>query len=373
MFSTEAHTQVSAEVKDVYREINKASGQVGGYGHNGPVYGELTMGTFQKVVNYLREHLDFGPDSMFLDIGSGLGKPNFHVAMDPGVKFSFGIELEELRWKLSMHNLRHCFSKCPGLTTVEEKHQHPNVFFAQADITSVENFSPFTHIYSFDIGFPPDALVQIANAFNISRSVQVLVSFQRPNRIIDTYGFAVELVQKITTRMCGSSEGHTAYVYKSLFNASKPKAPKAAAPAPVTLTEDAVGPAGALELALEVSDEAPLGTRLSRRRTRSPVKRKRNQQLQMDKIFSATKRPRTSLRKAKLTPTGKDKAGPQVLFPTEKKLQQPSPLFQTGMDLLALRSSDSASPYPAWLAAEGLLTSEGRPKRERCPPTALAF
>jgi len=373
MFSTEAHTQVSAEVKDVYREINKASGQVGGYGHNGPVYGELTMGTFQKVVNYLREHLDFGPDSMFLDIGSGLGKPNFHVAMDPGVKFSFGIELEELRWKLSMHNLRHCFSKCPGLSTVEEKHQHPNVFFAQADITSVENFSPFTHIYSFDIGFPPDALVQIANAFNISRSVQVLVSFQRPNRIIQTYGFEVKLVQKIQTRMCGSSEGHTAYVYQSLFNAPKPKA---AAPAPATLTEDApVGPAGLLELAPVVSDEAFLGTRLSRRRTRSPVKLKRKQQLQVDKIFPAAKRQRTSLRKAKLTPTGKDKAGPQVLFPNEAAAgpQQPSPLFQTGMDLLALRSSDSASPYPAWLAAEGLLTSEGRPKRERCPPASLAF
>jgi hypothetical protein len=34
-------------------------------------------GAFQKVVDFLKEKLDFGPHSSFLDIGAGLGMDNF--------------------------------------------------------------------------------------------------------------------------------------------------------------------------------------------------------------------------------------------------------------------------------------------------------
>ena len=50
-----------------------------------------------KVVDYLKEEFDFGPNSTFIDIGAGLGKPNLHVAVDPGVSLSYGVELEHLR------------------------------------------------------------------------------------------------------------------------------------------------------------------------------------------------------------------------------------------------------------------------------------
>lgn len=43
--------------------------------------------------------------SRFIDVGSGLGKPNFHVAQSPGVRLSVGIELEHIRWQLAMYNL----------------------------------------------------------------------------------------------------------------------------------------------------------------------------------------------------------------------------------------------------------------------------
>jgi len=36
-------------------------------------------------------------DSTFLDIGSGYGKPNFHVAMQVFPKVSFGIDLAPVR------------------------------------------------------------------------------------------------------------------------------------------------------------------------------------------------------------------------------------------------------------------------------------
>ena len=51
---------------------------------------------------------NLGPNNRFLDVGSGLGKPNLHVAQYPGVKVSIGIELKRERWMLSLSNLKAC-------------------------------------------------------------------------------------------------------------------------------------------------------------------------------------------------------------------------------------------------------------------------
>jgi len=341
------HVKVQPEVHQVYKVIQKSSGAVGGYGHNGPVYGEVTMGAFQKIVNSLRENLEFGPESSFLDIGSGLGKPNFHVAVDPGVRFSFGIELEQLRWQLSMHNLRYCETQCGSFREARKTHSHPSVFFAQADACDIADFSPFTHIYMFDIGFPPAALVSIANAFNVSRTVKALVSFQRPLHIIQTYGFEVECISKVKTRMCGSSEGHTAYVYRALHNTKKKPV--------VTLVKD------------ENDNASEIKETGSRVRRRSPIKRTRRQQTQLDKHhFQPSKRQKTN-----------DKTQPKELFPQkEAKSECASPvtLFQDGINILTsprdLTCPDTPSRYETWLAEEGKI-SGGREHRRRTAKRVL--
>jgi len=198
-------------VQHLYRVIQKSSGAVGGYGHNGPVYGEVTMGTFQKVVDALCEHTGFDASSAFVDIGSGLGKPNLHVALNPGVRLSYGVELEELRWQLSMHNLRYVLNQVPEM-------RKSVVYFANSDATYMDHFEPFTHVYMFDVGFPPSVLVALANAFNLSKTVQALVSFQRPDKVISRYGFGVDLISQVATRMSGSTEKHTAYIYRAKQN-----------------------------------------------------------------------------------------------------------------------------------------------------------
>jgi len=209
-------TPVSGPVKKLYSVIKKRSGAVGGYGHHGPVYGEITMGSFQKVVDFLKEHCQLDETSQFLDIGAGLGKPNLHVALDPGVSMSFGIELENLRHQLSLYNLSHC------LLEVEQLKKNPNVYFLHHDATDMVSLNPFSHVYMFDVGFPPDALVSLANSFNKSTTTQVLVSFQKPKKIIEVYGFAVRCIGNIKTTMCGSSEGHTAYIYSATPSIPKP-------------------------------------------------------------------------------------------------------------------------------------------------------
>lgn len=349
-----------AGVQEVYKVIHKSSGAVGGYGHDGPIYGEVTMGTFQKVVEYLRKHLEFGSDSCFLDIGAGLGKPNLHVAVDPGVEYSFGIEIEDLRWKLSMHNLRHCHKQCPSLQQVEATHNHPNVHFIHSDVTAIDHFSPFTHIYMFDVGFPPDVLVKIANAFNISRSVKGLVSFQTPKRMIEHYGFDMSLMEKIKTRMCGSSESHTAYVYRS--NHYRPKH---------SSTD---------QLKVSAVEPSSIASR-AKCRIRSPVKQKRRQQLQLDTLFPSAKRQKSRTTSKIGADTEKEEemptTPPRELFPSiPHENYCPDPVFQSGF--LMLNDPESAhtqtpqklkgdlvpsSPYKKWLMSSGLIEGQCRPRR----------
>lgn len=204
------HTQVCTEkmsrVKDLYKVIRKHSGLIGGSGHAGPIFGEITMGSFQNIVNFLCEHLDFDSSSSFLDIGSGLGKPSLHVALNPGVRLSFGIEVEDLRWKLSMHNLRYALKEVGGFPS-------QTVHFVRDDVANVHHLTPFTHIYMFDLTFLPALMSKVGRAFNNSSTVRSLVSFQRPDRI--TFFFNVDLVGQIRTRMHCSSENHTAFIYRS--------------------------------------------------------------------------------------------------------------------------------------------------------------
>lgn len=97
---------IKKETEIIYRLIRKSSGALGGNGYTGAIYGELTMHSMQRVIDFLVAECEFKSSSRFLDIGSGLGKPNFHVAQDPGVRLSIGVELEEIRWQLAMHNLQ---------------------------------------------------------------------------------------------------------------------------------------------------------------------------------------------------------------------------------------------------------------------------
>ena len=76
-----------------YSIINKMTGMIGGNGAGGPIYGELTIKSMQRVIEMMKEYMNFTSESRVIDVGAGLGKPNVHFAMDPKVEFSYGIEV----------------------------------------------------------------------------------------------------------------------------------------------------------------------------------------------------------------------------------------------------------------------------------------
>jgi hypothetical protein len=150
-------TPCQNNVQDVYKIISKLTGSVGGNGSFGAIYGELTMGSMQKMVDLMKKYTAFDSSSRFIDVGSGLGKPNLHVCQDPGVEFSYGIEMERSRWMLGMANLQSVVkaasvqqASCGSFS--EQKQIGYNCYFEHGNIMDASSFDPFTHVYMFSIG-----------------------------------------------------------------------------------------------------------------------------------------------------------------------------------------------------------------------------
>ena len=210
--------ETQKNVKDTYTKVKLLTGSIGGNGSSGAIYGELTMGSMQKMINLMKQYTYFGSNSRFIDVGSGIGKPNIHVCQDPGVEFSYGIEMERSRWMLGMTCLKAVIDvaqvqhqsdkKLPPQQQIGHK-----CYFTHGNISVAETFDPFTHVYMFSIGFPPELWKTLASMFNKSRS-PYLICYHSPKNIIEKYGFDVELLTQAPTSMHGSKEGHMGYLYR---------------------------------------------------------------------------------------------------------------------------------------------------------------
>lgn len=150
-------TPCQKNVQDIYKIISKLTGSVGGNGSFGAIYGELTVGSMQKIIDLMKSYTDFSSASRFIDVGAGLGKPSLHVCQDPGVEFSYGIEMEMSRWMLGMANLQAIIkaAKAQEATSqvlAETDKIGSHCFFDHGNIMDAMSFDPFTHVYMFSIG-----------------------------------------------------------------------------------------------------------------------------------------------------------------------------------------------------------------------------
>jgi hypothetical protein len=200
----------AVELKQLYSLIRRKSGQLGGAGSGGAIYGEVTQDSFQRVVECLVELTGLGPESVFMDVGAGLGKPNMHVAVDPGVRLSLGVEVVGGRWWQSIHLLSGML-RGEGGVQVQEAAQR--CFLAHADVCDLPSLDPVTHVYSFNKGFPPAAMRGLAKAFNRSHSARFLVCFDKLAKL-QQHGFDLELLAHVNTKMEGSGEQNRCFVYR---------------------------------------------------------------------------------------------------------------------------------------------------------------
>ena len=212
-------------VKTVYSIIRSATGSIGGNADGGAIYGETTAFSLQNIINLMKAHANFTSDSRFIDVGSGLGKPNLHVAQDPGVRFSCGIEVNRIRWMLSLNNLlnvlQYRIHQSTSSVINEANLLGFNCFFSYGDISMAETFNPFTHVYMFDIGFPPNLMTHLSTVFNRSCS-SYLICYHPPAIMIVRYKFDIILLCQQNTTMHGSGENHTGYIYARAIKTENP-------------------------------------------------------------------------------------------------------------------------------------------------------
>jgi hypothetical protein len=220
-----------ANVEAVYKIVRKFTGNMGGNGYSGPIYGELTMYSMQKMINLMVKTTSLNMTSRFIDVGSGIGKPNLHVAQSPGVAFSCGVEIQHTRWALGMTCLKACLDVAVAqqqqqqlLGNDDDNNNHQtknahciggNTMFLHKNITEANTFDPFTHVYMFSIGFPPELWLTLSEQWNNSKPdvCRYLICYHGPKDIIENYGFEVDLIAQTTTSMHGSKETHTGYIY----------------------------------------------------------------------------------------------------------------------------------------------------------------
>jgi hypothetical protein len=150
--------QCAPNVNKAYKIVRKLTGSIGGNGYCGPIYGELTMGSMQKMIDLMMKHTSLDKTSRFIDVGSGIGKPNIHVAQYPGVAFSCGVEMEHARWSLGMTCLKAVLDEAVKENDNDNHDSEDNdvvrgnTVFLHKNITEAETFDPFTHVYMFSIG-----------------------------------------------------------------------------------------------------------------------------------------------------------------------------------------------------------------------------
>ena len=207
-------TTILPQTRKAYSLIHQMTGDLGGNSHGGAIYGEITMVSMQKIVQLMKRHTKLGPGSRFIDVGCGLSKPNIHVALDPGVEFSYGIEMDVNRWILGMNNLKICLDEAIGKGQSKQNEQFLHrCILEHGNIESAKNFDPFTHVYMFDVGFPPKLLNKLSEIYNRSQS-KYLICYHGEKDMIEKYGFDIELIVKVTTKMHGSRRSHTGYIYR---------------------------------------------------------------------------------------------------------------------------------------------------------------
>jgi len=188
----------------VYRQCGTIPSNTGG-----ALDGELTRGSMHSVLASLK----LRADSVLLDAGAGAGKPCLHAAA-MGHR-AVGVELERPRWMLSLANKAGCERAWRGGggggggggTAAAA------ASFVLGDVTEFATLEPCTHVYAFDVGFPPgvrEALVQAA--YRSASVVRLALVTNRPLRRDDP---RFEEVGAVKVHMSGgNNEGKTARIYE---------------------------------------------------------------------------------------------------------------------------------------------------------------
>ena len=201
-----------------------------------PIYGEINETGVARILSWWRDNARLGADSVFMEAGSGRGKPCFLAKLQFGVGTVIGVEVVPERRFIAEY-LRRVLLRS-GISSMDE------ISFLVSDLCvgaaspigsaiaaagehdedtdmGATPWSALTHWYTFDTGFPPDVMEAVGKLINslIHRggALEHFACFHSPDRLAEV-GFdmkTLRLAHKTVVNMEGSAQGHTCYIYST--------------------------------------------------------------------------------------------------------------------------------------------------------------
>ena len=187
-----------------------------GNGPSGAINGSLTVGSLTDVFMAMERTMNFGKNSVLLDLGAGVGKVLFHAAVMFDVQTIIGIEVEKYRWWTSMFFLEQ-FLQPATMNSLGIPEYAGKILLLHIDMTSTQlkHFNGVSHIFWFDTGMPPRVKDKVAATANNSVGPLYLVCTLNERMFRDVFEFkGVQLFGPMNVNMTISSEGKQLYGYK---------------------------------------------------------------------------------------------------------------------------------------------------------------
>jgi hypothetical protein len=150
-----------------------------------PGYAECTRKSFDQVCEWLCEQapsaVRMGPDSVFLDVGSGYGKCVVQARIRANVRMSMGIEYVYVRYLMGMKMLTECIPSQFASIHARLGDSTELLLGDATDEQFVEQYKIATHMFMFDWVFNSSGKEGIAKLIDEASQLRVLVSCQRPD------------------------------------------------------------------------------------------------------------------------------------------------------------------------------------------------
>lgn len=140
---------VPAPVAVAYRRMRAIENQIGGGEGVVGIYGSLGATGMQTVLDSM-VHQGLGSQSVFVDVGTGLGKPLVHALLFARVRKAYGYEFDEIKYvkaRTMMKRLRDVYH-------VLTPDQYARIRVKHRDVGEMPSLPDgTTHVYSFWQGF----------------------------------------------------------------------------------------------------------------------------------------------------------------------------------------------------------------------------
>uniref|UniRef100_A0A0G4HX59 DOT1 domain-containing protein n=1 Tax=Chromera velia CCMP2878 TaxID=1169474 RepID=A0A0G4HX59_9ALVE len=184
------------------------------------MYGECRENSLADAFDILEKKYALDESSVFMDLGSGRGVPSILAASMTKCLASLGIEMDETVFMLSVQNLSKAHRRREEDLSDKDEQTGKNLSkptsslrcaFGRMDGTICLDWSPVSHMYSFDCCIPLYMVDQFVRVFNHSETCFCFASFRKD--LISLFSLDGILAEHVSMQMTGSSEGRQLYIY----------------------------------------------------------------------------------------------------------------------------------------------------------------